>query len=212
MLPITVYLLDDHDIIRSGLRALLEREDDLSVVGEAGTVAEGLPEILRLRPDVAVLDTGLPDGSGVDVARALSTQAPDVRALMLGDRHDDTMVEEAFSAGVGGFVLKKIRGRTLVEGIRSVAAGNSLVDPDIANKMMDRLRRASQTPLEGMDSLSVQEQRVLALIGEGLTNRQIGEQVYLSEKTVKNIVTSILAKLGVQRRTQAAVLASRLRP
>ena len=160
-----------------------------------------------------MIDARLPDASGVEVARALSGQAPGVRSLMLSDQHDDAVVEEAFSVGVGGFVLKRVRAEALIEGIRSVAAGKSLVDTDVANRLMARIRRAStQTGPTGMESLNAQEERVLSLIGEGLTNRQIGEQIYLSEKTVKNIVTSILAKLGVQRRTQAAVLASRMRP
>lgn len=212
MSQIRVFLLDDHEIVRRGVRAILESEDGLVVVGEAGTAREGLAALLALRPDVAILDVRLPDGSGIDVARSLRDEAPEVRALMLSNHDDQEVLVQAFSVGAAGFVLKDIGGDTLVDGIRAVAAGKSLLDPAVANRMMARLRRTPEEPAPGLDRLNPQERRILELIGEGLTNRQIGDRLFLSEKTIKNNVTSLLAKLGVQRRTQAAVLASRLRP
>ncbi|WP_110183114.1 response regulator [Nocardioides solisilvae] len=212
MQKIRVFLLDDHEIVRRGLRDLLSAEEDIAVVGEAGTAREGLAGMLATPPDVALLDARLPDRSGVDVARDLRDRAPQVRTLMLSSYDDDETLTGAFSAGVAGYVLKEIAADSLLEGIRKVAAGQSLVAPAVASRMMERMRqqRAPQ-PADGLDKLTPQEQRILQLIGEGLTNRQIGERLFLSEKTIKNNVTSVLAKLGVQRRTQAAVLATRLR-
>lgn len=212
MEKIRVFLLDDHEIVRRGLRVLLEAEDDMLVVGEAGTAREGLAGMLADQPDVALLDARLPDGSGVDVVRHLRDRAPGVRSLMLSSYDDDDTLTGAFAAGVAGYVLKEIAADSLLEGIRKVAAGQSLVAPAVASRMMERMRQQrSPEPGAGMDKLSPQEMRILQLIGEGLTNRQIGERLFLSEKTIKNNVTSVLAKLGVQRRTQAAVLATRLR-
>jgi len=213
MQKIRVFLLDDHAIVRHGLRALLEAEDDIEVVGEAGTVEEGLSGVLEHRPDVALLDARLPDGSGVDVARGLREQAPEVRALILSSYDDEEILVDAFSAGVAGYVLKQIAAQSLLDGIRDVAAGKSLVAPAVATRMMERMRRQHQVnSTDRLDSLTPQEMKILRLIGDGLTNREIGERLYLSEKTIKNNVTSLLAKLDVQRRTQAAVLASRLQP
>ncbi|WP_181312425.1 response regulator [Nocardioides campestrisoli] len=208
---IRVFLVDDHEIVRHGLRALLDAEDDMTVVGEAGTAHDGLAGVLSAMPDVALLDARLPDRSGVEVARELQAQAPEVRTLMLSSYDDDDTLADAFSAGVAGYVLKEIKADSLLDGIRSVAAGQTLVAPAVAARIMARMReRRRLESAQGLDKLSQQELRILQLIGEGLTNRQIGERLFLSEKTIKNNVTSILAKLGVQRRTQAAVLASRL--
>ncbi|WP_185994603.1 response regulator [Nocardioides campestrisoli] len=208
---IRVFLVDDHEIVRHGLRALLDAEDDMTVVGEAGTAHDGLAGVLSAMPDVALLDARLPDRSGVEVARELQAQAPQVRTLMLSSYDDDDILADAFSAGVAGYVLKEIKADSLLDGIRSVAAGQTLVAPAVAARIMARMReRRRLESAQGLDKLSQQELRILQLIGDGLTNRQIGERLFLSEKTIKNNVTSILAKLGVQRRTQAAVLASRL--
>jgi len=213
MQKIRVFLLDDHAIVRHGLRALLEAEDDIQVVGEASTVEDGLAGVLEHRPDVALLDARLPDGSGVDVARGLREQAPEVRSLILSSYDDEEILVDAFSAGVAGYVLKQIAAESLLSGIRDVAAGKSLVAPAVATRMMERMRRQHQVnSTDRLDSLTPQEMKILRLIGDGLTNREIGERLYLSEKTIKNNVTSLLAKLDVQRRTQAAVLASKLRP
>lgn len=210
---IRVFLLDDHAIVRHGLRTLLEAEHDLEVVGEAGTVESGQAGVVEHRPDVAVIDARLPDGSGVDVVRHLRDVAPEVRVLMFSSYDDDETLVNAFSAGVSAYVLKQIAAESLLDGIRDVAAGKSLVAPAVATRMMERMRRQHQVnSTDRLDSLTPQEMKILRLIGDGLTNREIGERLYLSEKTIKNNVTSLLSKLDVQRRTQAAVLASRLRP
>ena len=212
MQRIRVFLLDDHAIVRQGLRGLLEAEDDMTVVGEAGSVAEGRTSVLGARPDVVLLDARLPDGSGVDVARCLRDQAPNVRTLMLSSYDDEATLLDAFSAGVHGYVLKQIDASSLLDGIRAVAAGKSLVAPAVAARMMERMRHHAQAPRdERIEALTAQERRILELIGDGLTNREIGDRLFLSEKTIKNNVTSLLAKLGVQRRTQAAVMAADLR-
>lgn len=211
MQKIRVFLLDDHEIVRHGLRSLVDGEQDMTVVGEAGNVKDGREGVLRHRPDVALLDARLPDGSGVDVVRGLRDDAPEVRTLMLSSYDDEETLVEAFSAGASGYVLKQIGTESLLSGIRDVAAGKSLVTPAVAHRLMERMRQqheASATP--GLDRLSDQQRRILQLIGDGLTNREIGERLFLSEKTIKNNVTTLMAKLGVQRRTQAAVLASRL--
>jgi two-component system response regulator DevR len=208
--PIRVYLLDDHEIVRRGLRGLLEEEPDIEVVGEAGTVAEAIPAILQLRPDVAILDGRLPDGSGIEVCREVRAVDPSIKGLVLTSYDDDEAMFTAILAGAAGYVLKQIEGSSLVSGIRAVVQGHSLIDPSVAIRVIERMRTGGAGPSE-LSSLTPQESKILALIAEGMTNKQIGEQLFLAEKTVKNHVTSVLAKLGVQRRTQAAVLASRLR-
>lgn len=208
-MTIRVFLLDDHEVVRRGLSDLLGIEDDLEVVGEAGTVADALPRITATRPDVAVLDVRLPDGSGVEVCRDVRSQLPDVRCLMLTSYADDEALFAAIMAGASGYVLKDIRGNDLVAAIRSVAAGNSLLDPSVTQLVLERLRNG--THHDGrLDALTDQERKILDLIGEGLTNRQIGERMHLAEKTVKNYVSSLLAKLGMERRTQAAAFVARL--
>jgi two-component system response regulator DevR len=208
--PIRVYLLDDHEIVRRGLRGLLEEEPDIEVVGEAGTIAEAIPAILQLRPDVAILDGRLPDGSGIEVCREVRAVDPSIKGLVLTSYDDDEAMFTAILAGAAGYVLKQIEGSSLVSGIRAVVQGHSLIDPSVAIRVIERMRTGGAGPSE-LSSLTPQESKILALIAEGMTNKQIGEQLFLAEKTVKNHVTSVLAKLGVQRRTQAAVLASRLR-
>ena len=189
---------------------LLEAEPDLTVVGEAATAAEALARVPAVRPDVAVLDVRLPDGDGVTVCRELRSLLPDLRCLMLTSFADDDALFDAIMAGASGYVLKQIRGTDLVGAVRTVASGQSLLDPRTTAKVLERMRRAAEDkgPVAG---LSEQERTVLALIGEGLTNRQIGERMFLAEKTVKNYVSHLLAKLGMQRRTQAAILATELR-
>jgi two-component system response regulator DevR len=204
---IRVYLLDDHTVVRRGIRAVLEAEHDLEVVGESGTVAEAVPQILELVPDVAVLDGRLPDGTGIDVCRQVRSADPRIRALILTGHDDDEAQADAVLAGAGGYVLKHVDTPELVDGIRQVRLGRSLIDPTVAMRVVERMR--DDDAPEGLARLTDGETRVLDLIAEGLTNRQIGERLHLAEKTVKNQVTGLLAKLGVQRRTQAAVLASR---
>ena len=208
-MSIRVFLLDDHEVVRRGLVDLLEGEDDIEVVGEAGTVREATARIPALRPDVAVLDARLPDGSGIDVCRDVRSVDPSIKALILTSYDDDEALFAAILAGASGYVLKQITGTDLIEGVRRVAAGQSLIDPSLTAKVLDRVRKGPETPDE-LAELTDQERKILGLIAEGLTNRQIGEQLYLAEKTVKNYVSSILAKLGLERRTQAAVLASKL--
>ena len=206
---ISVFLLDDHEIVRKGVRDLLEAEADIVVVGEAGTAESALARIPALRPDVAVLDVRLPDGDGVSVCREIRSRMPQVSCLMLTSFGDDEALFDAIMAGAAGYVLKQIRGTDLVGAVRTVASGQSLLDPQAASKVMARMRDKAQQsdPLAG---LTEQERRILELIGEGLTNRQIGEQMFLAEKTVKNYVSSLFAKLGMERRTQAAAYAARV--
>lgn len=207
--PIRVFLLDDHEIVRRGIADLLENEDDIEVVGEAGTVAEAMSRIPATRVQVAVLDARLPDGSGIDVCRDIRSADPNVRALILTSYDDDEALFSAVMAGAAGYLLKEIRGTGLVDAIRQVAAGRSLMDPKVTEKLLVRLREGDPRDQQ-LAALTEREQNVLALIAEGLTNRQIGNELHLAEKTVKNYVSTILAKLGMQRRTQAAVFRANL--
>jgi DNA-binding NarL/FixJ family response regulator len=206
---IGVFLLDDHEVVRRGVRDLLESEPDITVVGEAGTASSAIARIPALRPDVAVLDVRLPDGDGVSVCREIRSRMPEVACLMLTSFGDDEALFDAIMAGAAGYVLKQIRGTDLVGAVRTVASGQSMLDPKAASQVMSRLRgqAAKNDPLAG---LSPQERRILELIGEGLTNRQIGERMFLAEKTVKNYVSGLFAKLGMERRTQAAAYAVRV--
>jgi DNA-binding NarL/FixJ family response regulator len=204
---ITVFLLDDHELVRVGVREVLENEPDIRVIGEAGTVASALARIPALRPDVAVLDVRLPDGDGVTVCREIRSRMPEVACLMLTSFEDDEALFDAVMAGAAGYVLKQIHGTDLAGAVRTVASGQSMLDPTAASTLMARLRDAAQKkdPLAG---LTGQERRILELIGEGLTNRQIGERMFLAEKTVKNYVSALFQKLGMERRTQAAAYAA----
>ncbi|HET7406030.1 MAG TPA: response regulator transcription factor [Mycobacteriales bacterium] len=209
MAPIRVFLLDDHEVVRRGVRDLLESEGDIEVVGEASTAAEALARVPAVSPDVAVLDVRLPDGDGVTVCRELRSEFPTLACLMLTSFADDEALFDAILAGASGYVLKQVRGADILGAVRTVAGGGSLLDPGTTSRVMARLREQATTrdPLAG---LSEQERRVLELIGEGLTNRQIGERLFLAEKTVKNYVSSLLAKLGMERRTQAAAFVARM--
>jgi DNA-binding NarL/FixJ family response regulator len=206
---IGIFLLDDHEVVRRGVRDMLEAEEDLVVVGEAGSAAEALARASVLRPDVAVLDVRLPDGDGVSVCRELRAGIPDLRCLMLTSFADDEALIGAVMAGAAGYVLKQVHGSDLVGAVRTVAAGGSLLDPEATRLVLDRLRRPERE--DPLSHLTAQERRILDLIAEGLTNRQIGVEMFLAEKTVKNYVSSLLGKLGLQRRTQAAVLGAELR-
>jgi two-component system, NarL family, response regulator DevR len=207
--PIRVYLLDDHELVRRGLHDLLSSEPDIEIVGESGSAKEATRRIPALRPHVAVLDGRLPDGSGVEVCRDVRAVDPSIRALILTSYDDDDALFAAIMAGASGYVLKQIGGTELIEGIRTVASGKSLLDPSLTAKVMERLRNGDPQHAT-LAQLTEQERRILALIAEGMTNRQIGAQLHLAEKTVKNYVSSLLAKLGLERRTQAAVLGSKL--
>jgi len=205
---IRVFLLDDHEVVRRGVADLLELEGDIVVVGEASTAAQALARVPAVRADVAVLDVQLPDGDGVSVCRELRSQFPELKCLMLTSFVDDDALLNAIVAGASGYVLKEIRGTDLVGAVRTVAAGGSLLDPQATARVMERIR-TDATKVDPLEQLTEQERKILHLIGEGLTNRQIGEELFLAEKTVKNYVSSILSKLGLQRRTQAAVFAVR---
>ena len=205
---VTVFLLDDHEVVRRGLKDLLESEG-IEVVGEAGTAEEAFGRIHALDPDVAVLDVRLPDGDGVTVCREVRSRHPRTACLMLTSFADDEALFDAIMAGASGYVLKQIRGTDLVDAVKKVAAGQSLLDPALTNRVLERLRRGPEVD-ERLAHLTEQERRVLDLMAEGLTNRAIGERLHLAEKTVKNYVTSVLSKMGMARRTEAAVYAVRL--
>ncbi len=207
---IRLFLLDDHEIVRRGIADLVEAQPDISVVGEAGTVAEALARIPAVRPTVALLDARLPDGSGIDVCREVRSAHPEIGCLILTSFDDDEALFAAVMAGAAGYLLKEIRGTSLVDSIRQVAAGRSLMDPAMTEKLMMRLRQPPPRDAK-WDGLTPREQEILTLIADGLTNRQIGERLFLAEKTVKNYVSKLLNKLGMQRRTQAAVYGADLR-
>ncbi|TQL69917.1 LuxR family two component transcriptional regulator [Nocardioides albertanoniae] len=202
-------MLDDHEVVRQGLTTLLDSHDDITVVGQGGTTAQAREDIDRLRPDVCVLDARLPDGSGIEVCREVRAAYPEMLALILTSYDDDEALFSAIMAGAKGYVLKDIRGNDLVEAIRTVSGGGSLLDPVMTAKVLERMRNP-EGESQQVQALTPQEKRLLALIGEGLTNREIAGRMFLAEKTVKNYVSSILAKLGVQRRTQAALMAKEL--
>lgn len=208
---IRVFLLDDHEIVRRGVRELLEDSGLIEVVGEAGTAYEALSRIPPTRPDVAVLDVRLPDGDGVSVCREVRSRSPEIQCLMLTSFSDDEALFQAIMAGASGYLLKQIKGPDIVDAIIRVASGQSLLDPAVTARVLERLRTPPAED-ERLASLTGQERKVLELIAEGLTNRQIGERIHLAEKTVKNYVSNLLAKLGMERRTQAAVYAAGLKP
>ncbi len=203
-----VFLLDDHEVVRRGVRDLLEAEDDLEVVGEASTGAQALDRIAVARPDVALLDVQLEEGTGIEVAREIRSRHPEVKCLMLTSFADDEALFDSIMAGAAGYILKQVRGNDLIDGVRRVAAGQSLLDPAMTTRVLDRLRHGKEED-ERIASLTAQERRILDLLAEGLTNRQIGERLHLAEKTVKNYVSNVLMKLGMERRTEAAVYAAR---
>jgi DNA-binding NarL/FixJ family response regulator len=207
-MPTRVFLLDDHEVVRRGIRDLLESEDDLEVVGEAGTAEEAYGRIPATTPDVAVLDMRLPDGDGIDVCREIRSRHPEIACIMLTSFADDDAVYAAILAGAAGYLLKQVRGNDLVDAIRKVAGGASLLDPAVTTRVLERLRHKDDD--DPLAALTDQERTILELIAEGLTNRQIGERMFLAEKTVKNYVSNMFSKLGMSRRTEAAAYAARL--
>lgn len=213
--PIRVFLLDDHEVVRRGVHDLLDLEPDITVVGETGTSAQALVLGPALRPDVAILDVRLPDGDGITVCRELRDRIPESACLMLTSFDDDDALLDAIMAGAAGYVLKQIKGSDLVTAVRTVASGESMLDPATIGRLMSSLRAPFGQTASGagqLDALTGREREILDLLGEGLTNRRIGKRLYLSEETVKNHISRLLAKLGVERRVQAAVLAVRPAP
>jgi two-component system response regulator DevR len=209
--PIRVFLVDDHEIVRRGIAELLNAEPGIEVVGEAGTAADARAGIVALTPEVVLLDVRLPDGSGIDICRDIRSASPEIRFLILTAYDDDEAMSAAVVAGASGYVLKHVRGSGLIESVRRVASGRSLLDPHLAKRVVRKFEGESgHDPRLG--SLTARERQILALIAEGLTNRQIGEELLLAEKTVKNYVSELLSKLGLQRRTQAAILQLGSRP
>ena len=206
---IGVFLLDDHEVVRTGLRALLEACDDIDVVGEADTVAEALIRIPEVQPDVAILDVRLPDGTGVEVCRDVRSTSPEIACVMLTSYADDEALIASILAGAAGYVLKQVGSLDLLDTIRRAGSGESLLDPALTDRVLERLREGPKTDPR-LASLTPQERKILDLIAEGYTNRQIAENMFLAEKTVKNYVSNLLAKLGMERRTQAATFAARL--
>jgi DNA-binding NarL/FixJ family response regulator len=207
-MSIKVFIMDDHEVVRRGLIDLVSAEPDMEVVGEAGTAAEALARIPQTKPHIAVLDVRLPDGNGVEVCRDIRTELPDTQCLMLTSYADDEALFDAIMAGATGYVLKDIQGTDLLDAIRTIASGKSLLDPMATQRVMERLR-APHKEDDAVAGLTEQERKILDLIGEGMTNRQIGQTLFLAEKTVKNYVSSLLAKLGMERRTQAAAFVAR---
>lgn len=207
-MTLRVFLLDDHEVVRRGIRELLESEDDIEVVGEAGSAEEALTRIPPTRPEVAVLDVRLPDGDGVEVCRDIRSRHPEIQCLMLTSFADDDALFSSIMAGAAGYVLKQVKGTDLVDAIRRVGRGESLLDPAVTRRVLERLRTKPEE--DELSGLTDQERKILELIAEGLTNRQIAEQIFLAEKTVKNYVSNILAKLGMNRRSEAAAYAARL--
>ena len=205
---IRVFLLDDHEVVRRGIRELLEAEGDMEVVGESGLAQEAVRRIPALRPDVAILDGRLPDGTGMEVCRDVRSVDPSIKALILTSYDDDDALFSAIMAGAAGYILKQVRGNDLVETVRRVAAGESTLDPAVTAKVLERVRNGPPRDRE-LEALTEQEQKILELIGEGLTNRQIAERMFLAEKTVKNYVSSLLGKLGLASRTQAAIFSTK---
>lgn len=208
-MTITVFLVDDHEVVRRGVRDLLESTGDVTVVGEAGSVAEALERVPAAAPDVAVLDVQLPDGTGIELCRELRSQRPELSCLMLTSFPDDDALLDAVVAGASGYVLKQVRGSDLVDAVRQVATGHSLLDPVLRERAARRIRSGPEED-ERLRHLTPQERRILDLLADGMTNRQIADEMFLAEKTVKNYVSNLLAKMGMSRRTEAAVFAARM--
>jgi len=206
-----VLICDDHEVVREGLRGLISRQSDMSVVGESGTVAGSIEAATRSKPDVVIMDVRLPDGSGVEACRSIREANPDIRVIMLTSYADDEALFASIIAGASGYLLKQTRGQAVVDAVTAVAAGRSLLDPDVTGKVLQRLRETrAEDP--ALASLTEQERKVLAGLAEGKTNREIGETLFLSEKTVKNYVSRILDKLGLSRRAEAAAYMAKHKP
>lgn len=208
-MTITVFLVDDHEVVRRGVRDLLESTGDVTVVGEAGSVAEAIERVPAAAPDVAVLDVQLPDGTGIELCRELRSQRPELSCLMLTSFPDDDALLDAVVAGASGYVLKQVRGSDLVDAVRQVATGHSLLDPVLRERAAKRIRSGPEED-ERLSHLTPQERRILDLLADGMTNRQIADEMFLAEKTVKNYVSNLLAKMGMSRRTEAAVYTARM--
>ncbi|TIC85960.1 response regulator transcription factor [Nocardioides sp. GY 10113] len=209
VLPIRVYLVDDHEIVRRGIHSVLSEAEGIEVVGQTGSAGIALPEILDLRPDVVILDAQLSDGSGIDVCREMRAVDPNIRGMILTTHDDPDAISSAILAGASGYVLKRIEGASLVSGVRLVAGGHSLIDPSVAARVVEQMEMQRKS-LDIICELTPQQRRIFFLIAEGLTNRQIAEKLFLAEKTVKNHVTGLLSRLGLEHRTQAALLAVRI--
>ncbi len=210
--PIRVLLVDDHEVVREGLRTLLARRPSVAVVGEAGSVADAVSAAAKAKPDVVIMDVRLPDGSGVEACREIREHRPETRVIMLTSYADDDALFASIIAGASGYLLKQTRGQALVEAIESVAQGRSLLDPNVTEKVLERLRHSREEEDPAFASLTEQERKVLAELAEGKTNREIGAVLFLSEKTVKNYVSRILGKLGLRRRAEAAAFLAKRRP
>jgi two-component system response regulator DevR len=208
--PIRIFLLDDHEIVRRGIAELLDAVPGFEVVGEAGRAQQAVARVLAVKPDVAILDARLPDGSGIDVCREIRSALPQTYCLILTSYDDEEAVLASVLAGASGYVLKEVRTAGLVDAIRQIAQGRSLIDPAVVTQLMERIKAGSPADRR-LAVLTEREREVLDLIADGLTNRQIGERLFLTEKTIKNYVSSLLSKLGMQRRTQAAVLGAEVR-
>jgi DNA-binding NarL/FixJ family response regulator len=210
---IRILLVDDHEVVREGLRALLSRREGFQIVGQAGTVAESITEAERTRPDIVVMDVRLPDGSGIEACREIREAMPETKVIILTSYADDDAVFASILAGASGYVLKQTRGRALADAIDAVARGESLLDPGITQTVMERLRTAGERRTsDPLDTLNEQEHKILLLIAEGKTNKEIAAEVFLSDKTVKNYVSSILTKLNLRRRSEAAAFIARREP
>jgi len=207
-----VLICDDHEVVREGLRGLISRQAGMNVVGEAGSVAESIDAAARAKPDVVIMDVRLPDGSGVEACRAIREARPEVKVIMLTSYADDEALFASIIAGASGYLLKQTRGQAVVDAVTAVAAGRSLLDPDVTGKVLERVRRGREEEDPGLASLTDQERKVLEQLAEGRTNREIGEILFLSEKTVKNYVSRILDKLGLARRAEAAAYMAKRRP
>jgi DNA-binding NarL/FixJ family response regulator len=208
--PLRLLIVDDHEVVREGLRSLLNRREGITVVGDAGSVATAIEEAARLRPDVVIMDVRLPDGSGVEACREIRQENPDTKVIMLTSYADDEAVFASILAGAAGYLLKQTRGQALAEAIEAVSQGGSLLDPAVTQKVLERVRSlGGRRPDDSLASLSEQEQKILLLIAEGKTNKEIAEEIFLSDKTVKNYVSSILSKLNLRRRAEAAAFIAR---
>lgn len=204
-----MYLVDDHEVVRRGVASLLATDPAIEVVGQSGSATVGLREIIALRPDVAILDANLADGTGVDICREMRSVDPNIKGLILTSYDDPDAISSAILAGASGYVLKRIEGNSLISGIKLVAGGHSLIDPTVASRVVEQMELQRRS-LDVICELTPQQRKIFFLIAEGMTNRQIAERLYLAEKTVKNHVTGLLSRLGLQHRTQAALLAVRL--